>query len=331
MSTISTGPTVMLEVLDNAVDTVAAAQPGCTLTSSNFGFRICSQTPLRFLRSGGGAETLDVTVAPEPRSRPATPPLVEWTFRGPDREVRCTLYQIQRAFELWASDMGAYHIDPTVGRIEMPESDDALMREQRMWGVPAALCCMHRGDLPLHAAAVEIESRAVVIAAPGRHGKTTLALAFQRHGYRVLTEDLACCSVASVPRLLPGPPLLRVRPDVYYGHPTAGTHMVEARRNRVYLGVNDDRKGDGAPVPIAALVFLRHSRDGIALKPVPATAAIPDLWALSFRLPTAGGRAQAFGQLTRLAGTCPIWNLYRPARLDSLDATVARLVDLCVR
>src|SRR5213080_4607322 len=153
MSTISTGPTVMLEVLDNAVDTVAAAQPGCTLTSSNFGFRICSQTPLRFLRSGGGAETLDVTVAPEPRSRPATPPLVEWTFRGPDREVRCTLYQIQRAFELWASDMGAYHIDPTVGRIEMPESDDALMREQRMWGVPAALCCMHRGDLPLHAAA----------------------------------------------------------------------------------------------------------------------------------------------------------------------------------
>ena len=78
-------------------------------------------------------------------------------------------------------------------------------------------------------------------------------------------------------------------------------------------------------------MFLRHSRDGIALKPVPATAAIPDLWALSFRLPTAGGRAQAFGQLTRLAGTCPIWNLYRPARLDSLDATVARLVDLCVR
>ena len=190
-----------LAFIDNAVDTVAAAQPGCTLTSSNFGFRIRSQTPLRFLRSGGGAETLDVTVAPEPRSRPATPPLVEWTFRGPDREVRCTLYQIQRAFELWASDMGAYHIDPTVGRIEMPESDDALMREQRMWGVPAALCCMHRGDLPLHAAAVEIESRAVVIAAPGRHGKTTLALAFQRHGYRVLTEDLACCSVASASRL----------------------------------------------------------------------------------------------------------------------------------
>src|SRR2546430_14670805 len=87
---------------------------------------------------------------------------------------------------------------------------------------PPALCCMHRGALPLHAAAVEIESRAVVIAAPGRHGKTTLALAFQRHGYRVLTEDLACCSLASTPKLLPGPALLRVRPDVYHGHPPAG-------------------------------------------------------------------------------------------------------------
>src|SRR5207245_8966828 len=123
------------------------------------------------------------------------------------------------------------------------------------------LSCMHRRDRPPQAAAVEIESRAVVIAAPGRHGKTTLALAFQRHGYRVLTEDLACCSVASVPRLLPGPPLLRVRPDVYYGHPTAGTHMVEARRNRVYLGGNDDRKGDGAPVPLPAAGFLPQLRD----------------------------------------------------------------------
>jgi hypothetical protein len=298
---------------------------------SGLGFRIRSRPRLRFLRSGGGAETLEVAVAPEPRSRPATAPLVEWTFTGPDREVRCTLYQMQRSFQLWATDMGAYHIDPLAGRIEMPESDDELIREQRMWGVPAALCCMHRGDLPLHAAAVEIGSRAVVLAAPRRHGKTTLALAFQRHGYRVLTEDLACCSLGAIPRLLPGPALLRVRPDVYHGRPPAGTHLVAARRNRVYLGVNDDRRGDSAPVPIAAVVFLRQSADGIALRPVPATAAIRDLWALSFRLPRADGRAQVFAQLTRLASACPIWNLYRPARLDSLDATVARLVEICLR
>ena len=298
---------------------------------SGFGFRIRSRTPLRFLRSGGGAETLDIAVASQPRTRPATTPLAEWAFAGPEREVRCTLYQMQRAFELWATDMGPYHIDPQAGRIEMPETHDELMREQRLWGIPAALCCMHRGDLPLHAAAVEIASRAVLLAAPRWHGKTTLALAFQHRGYRVLTEDLACCSLASTPRLLPGPALLRVRPDVYHGHPPAGTHVVAARRTRVYLGVNDDRKGDSAPVPIAAIVFLRESADGIVLRPVPAPAAIPDLWALSFRLPTADGRARVFAQVTRLAGACPVWNLYRPARLDSLDETVRRLVEMCGR
>ena len=276
-------------------------------------------------------ETLEVAIASEPRSRPATTPLVEWTFPGPGHEVRCSLYQTQRAFELWATDMGAFHIDPSAGRIEMPESHDELLREQRMWGVPAALCCMHRGDLPLHAAAVEIESRAIVLAAPRRHGKTTLALAFQRHGYRVLTEDLACCSLAAAPSVLPGPPLLRVRPDVYDGQPPAGTHVVAARRHRVYLGVNDDCKGDSAPVPIAAVVFLRESADGIALQPLPAAAAIPDLWALTFRLPTADGRVRAFAQVTRLAGACPLWNLYRPTRLDSLDETVAQIVELSHR
>ena len=95
--------------------------------------------------------------------------------------------------------------------------------------------------------------------------------------------------------------------------------------------MNDDRKGDSAPVPIAAVVFLRESADGIVLGPVPAPAAIPDLWALSFRLPTAEGRARVFAQVTRLAGACPVWNLYRPTRLDSLDETVARLVELCLR
>src|SRR5207244_12530639 len=109
--------------------------------------------------------------------------------------------------------------------------------ERLRWGIPAALRCMHRGDLPLHAAAVEVESRALVLAAPGWHGKTTLALAFQRHGYRVLTEDLACCSLASTPKLLPGPALLRVRPHVYPGRPPAGPHVVPARRNRVALGM----------------------------------------------------------------------------------------------
>ena len=295
---------------------------------SEFGFRIRCAEALRFLRSGGGADTLEVVVAPQPRRRPQTAPLADWRLAGPDDALRGTLYQERRGFEFWATDAGAYRIEPETGRIEIPESPDAIAREQRLWGIPAALCFMHRGDIPLHAAAVEIGAAAVVLAAPRQHGKTTLALAFHRHGYRVLSEDLACCRLAPVPMLLPGPALLRVRPDVYDGHPPAGTHLVAARPDRIYLAIDHARRGSGAPLPIAAVVFLREG-NRIVMAPTLPSVAIRDLWALSFRLPTHAARAHTFSRLARLAGALPMWNLHRPTRLGSLDATVERIVEVC--
>ena len=305
------------------------APPAQDAAPSEFGFRIRCAESLRFVRSGGGEDTLEVVVAPQLRSRPQTAPLADWRLAGPDDALRGTLYGVGRAFEFWATDAGAYRIEPETGRIEMPESPDDVAREQRLWGIPAALCFMHRGDVPLHAAAVEIGAGAVVLAAPRQHGKTTLALAFHRRGYRVLSEDLACCRLGQVPTLLPGPALLRVRPDVYDGHPPAGTHLVAARPGRIWLAIDQARSGSGAPVPIVAVVLLRESAHRIVMAPTLPSVALRDLWALSFRLPTHAGRAHTFSRLARLAGALPIWNLYRPTRLGSLDATVERIVEVC--
>jgi hypothetical protein len=294
-----------------------------------FGFRISGPERLRFVRSGGGEHTLDIVVAPEPRTQPETTPLVDWPLAGADHGARGALYRVARSFEFWTTDVGGYRIDPETGRIEMPASDDAITREQRLWAIPAALCFMHRGDVALHAAAVEVDGRAVLLAAPRYHGKTTLALAFHGRGHRVLTEDVACCRPGPVPTLVPGPALLRVRPDMYAGRPPAGTQVAAARRGRVYLDLDPDRRGSSAPVPIAAVVFLRESPSGIKLERTAASAAIRDLWALSFRLPTDEAQARVFTQVTRLVRAVPTWNLYRPIRLDSLDATVTKILELC--
>jgi len=296
---------------------------------SEFGFRVRCAESLRFLRCGGGTDTLEVVVAPQVRRRPQTAPLADWRLAGPDDALRGTLYGVGTAFEFWATDAGAYRIEPETGRIEIPKSPDDIAREQRLWGIPATLCFMHRGDVPLHAAAVEIGAGAVVLAAPRQHGKTTLALAFHRHGYRVLSEDLACCRLGPVPTVLPGPALLRVRPDVYDGHPPAGTHLVAARPDRICLAIDHARRGSGAPVPILAVVFLRERSNRIVMAPTLPSVAIRDLWALSFRLPTPAARAHTFSRLARLAGALPMWNLYRPTRLGSLDATVERIVEVC--
>src|SRR5688500_15901979 len=286
-----------------------------------YGFSLRTDQPFRFLRSGGGTETLEIVVADTPRVRPEVEPLADWMLQGTQYPARATLYRVERGYEFWATDAGAFHIDPENRRIVIPQVEDEIIREQRLWGLPVMLCYMQRGDFALHAAAVEIGSGAVLFAAPSRYGKTTLALAFHRHGYRVLSEDLVCCRPESACEMLPGPALVRMRTDVYDGHAPPGTHVIVQRPDRIYLGLDDDRKGTSAPVPIKAIVFLREA-DDVRIERVTAAVALADVWHLNFRLATTEFRTRAFRQLTRLAGTVPCWNVYRPLRLESLEPTV---------
>jgi hypothetical protein len=291
-----------------------------------YGFSVRTQQTLRFLRSGGGAGTLEIVAAQEPQTRPDVEPLADWALPGTPYQARATLYRVERGYEFWATDAGGYHVDPENGRIEIPATGDEIVREQRLWGIPAMLCYIHRGDFPLHAAAVELGSGAVLFAAPSLYGKTTLALAFHRHGYRVLSEDLVCCRPGTSCEVLPGPALVRMRTDVYDGCPPRGMHVVVARPDRIYLALDDDRKGSSAPVPIRAIAFLREAND-FRIEPATASVALTDLWHLNFRLATNEFRARSFQQLTRLAGAVPSWNVYRPLRLDSLETTVGLIAE----
>ena len=295
--------------------------PSAGVGPSIYGFSVHTEQTLLFLRSGGGVEMLEVFPADQMRTRPKIEPVADWMLAGTEYQARATLYRVQDGYEFWATDAGAYHVDPENARIEIPAGGDEILREQRLWGIPVMLCYMHRGDFSLHAAAVEMGSGAVLLAAPSRYGKTTLALAFHRYGYRILSEDLVCCRSEPSCEVLPGPALVRMRTDVYDGQPPQGTHVVIARPDRVFLGLNDDRKGSGRPVPIKAIVFLRESEE-MRIEPVSASVVLPDLWHLNFRLATQPHRARSFQQLARLAGSVPSWNLHRPLRLESLDRTV---------
>ena len=297
-----------------------------TAASSMYGFTIRTRQTLRFLRSGGGAEPLDIVATQEPRTQPSVEPLADWALAGTEYQARATLYTVDHGYEFWTTDAGRYHVDPEKGRIEIPAGGDEILREQRLWGIPAMLCYIHRGDFPLHAATVELGSGAVLFAAPSRYGKTTLALAFHRHGYRVLSEDLACVRPGTPCEVLPGPALVRMRTDVYDGSPPPGTHVIVARSDRIYLGLDDNRKGSSAPIAIKGIVFLREA-DDLRLEPAARSVAVADLWHLNFRLATIESRARSFQQLSRLAGSVPTWNVYRPLRLSSLEATVALIAE----
>ena len=198
---------------------------------SCFGFRVRSSYSFRFLRNGGGGETLDVVKAEEPVTASEETLLREWTLRDPSADVTARLYGTNGIFQFWTTDAGWDRIDPAARRIEISEHPDEIRREQRLWGVPTALCVKHRGDFVIHAAAVEVDGSAILLAAPGRFGKTTLALAFHRQGYRLLTEDTACCGGSAAPVLFPGPTSVRLRPDMFGGQAPPGTSVVAVRND----------------------------------------------------------------------------------------------------
>lgn len=289
-------------------------------TPSVFGFSVRSSVPLRFLRHGGGAESLEVLEDESPETQQEGELLGEWPLQGTSYPASAKLFRIPGGYEYVTSDAGRFRIDVERSRIEVPRDGDHLLREQRLHGMPMILSFLSRGDISLHAAAVEIGSAAVILAAPSRYGKSTLALAFQRGGHRVLSEDLICCRPSSG-EAIPGPALLRIRPDVYPRELPEGLFVAAERPDRVFVGFDPAHAGSGAPVPIGAIVFLRESTT-LAVEPVQPTTVLKDLWRLSFRTGTEEGRAESFQRLTRLAGSTPSWNVSRPLTLNALDATV---------
>ena len=275
--------------------------------------------PLQFLRDGGGIAPIDVVAVPY-SERPESEPLIEWELGGNALQEQASLYETPAGFEYWTSDAGRFAIDLSKGRIEIPNEGDLIRLEQRLNGMPMVLSFIARGDLSLHAAAVEVDGGALILAAPSKFGKTTLALAFHREGHRLLSEDLVCCRTATA-EIFPGPAVARLRPDVYDGVPIPGMHEAALRPDRIFVGLDGARRGASGPVPIRGIFFLREAEE-LRCEPVAKAHAISDVWPLAFRLPKRAERATCFRQITELLGNVPVWNAHRPLRLDRLQATV---------
>ena len=297
---------------------------------SVFGFTVKSEIPFRFLRLGKGEHTLHVGEEPQAALQQEGEPLFEWKLRDQTGDVTARLYHSNGTYHFWTGDAGWYRVDPVNRVITVSKEAEEVRRESRLWGIPTMLCFVELGDVPLHASAVEIPGGAVLFAAPGKFGKTTLALAFHSRGYRVLSEDLSCCRLTPRPALLAGPASLRIRPDMFNGQVPQGTELISVRPDRVVLALDSNRRGDCTPIPIRSIVFLRESSDDqIRLERVEALRSLPDLWALSFRPKGDNALARSFHGLSSLATGTTVWNLHRPLRLDMLNDVIDRIVSDC--
>ena len=287
------------------------------MSGTCYGFAVRSELPLAYLRGGAG-DPLEIRAPASEGEGPDDVLLIEWQA-GPERPLEAKLWSDGRRFRLWIGDGGWFAVDPAEPRIDVP-ADGGIRREERLWGIPALLCFLARGDLPLHAAACEVDGGAVVLAAPRTYGKTTMAAAFHRAGHRVLNEDTACIRLGPDPAVVPGPAMLRLRHDVARRLELPGARLVGEDPDRVHYAL--ERPGDCEPVPLRAVVFLDEG-DTAVLEPVEPPEALRDLWALSFRLPTEEDVGRSFAAVADLAAAVPVLRLRRPLALDALADHVA--------
>jgi len=288
-----------------------------------FGYSIESSIDFQYLRTGQG-DPLVVQAHDGTWDAADGEIVMDWPSRE-NRPVSIRLHRAGDGYGLWISDAGWYSIMPKQAQLMVPPGGNLLRREERLWGMPSILTFISRGDIPFHAAGVDIGGVAILFGGPTRHGKTTLAAALWCDGLRVLSEDVSC--VGENAHVVPGPTMIRMRHDVV-GQLTASNLSALARDDdRTHMVMTGTLADDASPVPLGAFVLLAIG-DEIRLERVDPLDALPDLWVLTFHIPADEHEGWIFQRVAGLAAQVPVYRLTRPLRMDALPATIEAMRSL---
>lgn len=197
------------------------------------------------------------------------------------------------------------------------------------------LLCNQRGLLPLHASSVEIDGRAVAFAGASGSGKSTMAMAFHRRGFRLLCDDVTPVAFDG-PQVgfLPSARRIRLWSDSVAD---AGWASTETERCRTGLEKFSRAFDDAFVTRLLAPAALFHLRPlpdtvgDVMLNRLHGAAAVQQVRRQAYRwrtLQRSVGKGEAMSRVIRAATGIPRhFELMRRIAFDNLDATVDAVVE----
>jgi hypothetical protein len=171
---------------------------------------------------GGPLGVIDVRLRewPAPLARPvrsSQQPTYVSPFRSPDGEPALKTYR-RAGGALWHLDRpdgSRCAVDHAGARVWWTWPDTVADPEEFLLGTGLGFALRLGGELCLHAAAIDIDGRAVVLAGMPGSGKSTLAALLGRRPHAVVTDDLAVVRRRNGAFVVePGPCRVRLRREV---------------------------------------------------------------------------------------------------------------------
>jgi hypothetical protein len=172
-----------------------------------------------------------------------------------------------------------------------------------------------RGVVCLHASAIAVDGRAIVLQGPAGAGKSTTAAAFARLGLPVLSDDIVAIEERRGAFVVqPGHPRLRLWPDsvrALFGHPDALPPLAPNWDKRCLDLAAPRSESDLRSLPLDSVYMLSERQDNETAPCISGVAAregLIDLIANTYanNLLDPGMRANEFRLLSRLMASVPV-------------------------
>jgi len=215
------------------------------------------------------------------------------------------------------------------------DSDEEDIRVFLLGSVFAAL--LHqRGYLVLHGSCIEINGDGILFTGVSGVGKSTLAAAFHKKGYKILTDDVCAIKISQtgIPMVIPGFPRLKLWEDAAERLGEDISSLSPIRRKLQKYRVNVEEKFSKDPVPLSSIYLLKPgNNEKISVTEIKDFDKIDTLIKNTYRfrfMKAQGGKALHLKQCAAVARNTGIYSVIRPNKefmLDELALTIEKEID----
>jgi len=188
-----------------------------------------------------------------------------------------------------------------------------------------------REYLVLHGACVEINGKGVLFTGVSGAGKSTIAAAFRKKGYKILSDEICAIKISEtgIPIVIPGFPKLKIWEDVAERLGEDIDSLLPVRRNIQKYMIDVEGQFSKVPLPISIIYLLKPENNKeisvTKIKDVDKIEIITDN-AYCFRFRKAHGeRVFYLKQCVELARNTHIYSVIRPNKGFELDELVLTL------